>query len=305
MSAARSRQSHEYWVWWRWIKPLDNMTIAEKLAKAKHMIATRGARATLRFARSLVIGRFRHAILGEPLTWMKFDLINELARIHGYRSILEISTAHSGHTYNKRDRTRFDVCRRLSYLTPDDWTDGEPVDYRCSDHDTSDCVRQIRAEGLRFDIVFVDACHEYECSSRDIQDALDLVNDNGVVVLHDCLPDSQANCPPFRGDLVWRWLGVTYKAYLDVLIARNDLWYCTVETDEGCGVIRSSQESRQYKRAINGDEACFSAWRNVGDNYDAAFQIYEESRNSLMNVVTVNKFLIAERKAKQLDSASR
>jgi hypothetical protein len=146
----------------------------------------------------------------------------------------------------------------------------------------------------------VDACHEYECSRRDIQDALYLVNDNGIIVLHDCLPDSKANCPPFRGDLVSWWLGVTYKAYLDVLIARNDLWYCTVDTDTGCGMIRSNQKTRHYKRAIDGDEACFCAWRNVWDNYDAAFQIYERNRDALMNVVTVSKFLTAERQSRTI-----
>jgi hypothetical protein len=248
------------------------------------MMATKDA--VLRLTGDWVSRRFRHAIIRTPAAWQKFDLINELARTHGYRSLLEISTSHSGYTYGQRDQTRFDLCRRLSYLTADDWTDGEPVDYRCSDHDTSECLRQIRAQGLSFDIVFVDACHEYECSRRDIQDALNLVHDDGIIVLHDCLPHSQANCPPFRGNLTSWWLGMTYKAYLDILIARNDLWYCTVDTDCGCGMIRSNQKTCYYKRTIDGDEACIRAWRNVGDNYDAAFQIYERNRDVLMNVVT-------------------
>jgi hypothetical protein len=276
------------------------MPIAKKLSTAKRMMATKGTVATLRLTRDWVGRRFRHAIFGTPVTWQKFDLINELARIHGYRSLLEISTSRSGYTYGRRDQSRFDVCRRLSYLTPNDWTDGEPVDYRCPDHDTSECLRQIRAQGLCFDIVFVDACHEYECSRRDIQDALNLVNDNGIIVLHDCLPHSQANCPPFRGNLASWWLGVTYKAYLDILIARNDLWYCTVDIDCGCGIIRSNQNTRHYKRAIDADEAYIHAWRNVGDNYDAAFQIYERNRDALMNIVTVNRFLTAERESRKI-----
>jgi hypothetical protein len=107
-----------------------------------------------------------------------------------------------------------------------------------------------------------------------------------------------AHCQPFRGDLPSWWLGVTYKAYLDVLIARNDLWYCTVDTDVGCGMIRSNRKTPQYKRAIDVDEACIHAWRSLGDNYDAAFQIYERNKDILMNVVTVNSFLSAERESK-------
>jgi hypothetical protein len=274
------------------------MAILKKLSTAKRMMATEGAVATLRFTRDWVGRRLQR--VGTPRTWQKFDLINELARIHGYRSLLQISTSRSCYAYGQRDQSRFDICRRLSYSTPDHWTDGEPVDYRSSDHDTSECLRQIRAQGLSFDIVFVDACHEYECSRRDIQDALNLVNDNGIIVLHDCLPDSQANCPPFRGDLASWWLGVTYKAYLDVLIARKDLWYCTVDTDVGCGMIRSKRKTRHYKRTIDVDEACIHAWRSTGDNYDAAFQIYERNRDALMNVVTVNRFLGAERQSRTI-----
>lgn len=259
-------------------------------------MATKGTVATLRLTRDWADRRFRNVIFGTPVTWRKFDLINELARIHGYRSVLEISTSGSGYSYDQFDQSRFNIRRRLSYLTPNDWTDGEPVDYRSPDHDTSECLRQIRAQGLSFDVVFVDGCHEYECTRRDLQDALNLVNDNGIIVLHDCLPQSQAECAPVRGNLEW-WLGLSYKAYLDILMARSDLWYCTVDTDLGCGMIRSNQKTRHYKRAIDGDDACIRAWRNVGDNYDLAFHLYERNRDALMNVVTVNRFLSGERKA--------
>ena len=270
------------------------MSILKDLSTAKRILATEGAVATLRLTRD----RLQRAIFGTPWIWGKYDLINEVARIHGYRSLLQISTSRTCYAYGQRDQSCFEVCRRLSYLTPDDWTDGEPIDYRCADRDTSECLRQIRAQGLSFDIVFLDACHEYQCSRRDIEDTLNLVNDNGIIVLHDCLPDSQANCPPFRGDLASWWLGVTYKAYLDVLIARKDLWYCTVDTDCGCGMIRSNQKTHHYRRAVDLDEQRIHEWRSVGDNYDAAFQIYKRNRNALMNVVTVNKFLNSEQQSR-------
>ena len=33
------------------------------------------------------------------------------------------------------------------------------------------------------------------------------------------------------------WCGVSYKAFLDFVLSRNDLDYCTVDIDYGCGVI--------------------------------------------------------------------
>jgi Methyltransferase domain len=269
------------------------MQILKKVTSAKRLIATHGAVATLRYTSVWTSRRFRHVFFGTPLGWRKFQLMNELAGIHGYRSILEISTAGSGFTYGQLDRTRFDVCRRLSYLTPDAWTDGAPVDYRSRDADTSECLRKIRAHGQRFDIVFIDACHEYESTRRDMLDALSLVNENGVIVMHDCLPESEAICTPSRGNLN-DWSGVTYKAYLDVLMTRSDLWYCSVNTDYGCGMIRSKRKTHVYKRTIDLDPAYVSTWQNVGDNYNAAFQLYYRNRDTLMNVVTVSEFLTAE-----------
>ncbi len=273
------------------------MPMLQKVTTVKRMIATEGAAATLRFTGVWIGRRVRHAILGPPPpVWRKFHLMNELARFHGYRSVLEISTAASGFTFDQLDRSLFDVCHRLSYLTADDWTDGAPVHYRSRDRDTSECLSQIRAQGLRYDIVFIDACHEYGSTRRDMNDALSLVTDNGIIVLHDCLPPDEIYCAPQRGE-AFDWCGVTYKAYLDVLLEREDLWYCTVDTDVGCGMIRSSRKNRLYRRAIDGDRECLRAWRDAGNDFKATYQIYERNRDALMNVVSVNKFLAAERRS--------
>jgi hypothetical protein len=270
------------------------MPILQKLATTKRMIATEGAAATLRFTGVWLGRHVRDAILGPPPpVWRKFHLMNELARIHGYRSVLEISTAASGFTFDQLDRSLFDVCHRLSYLTPDDWTDGAPIHYRSRDRNTSECLRQLQARGSRFDIIFIDACHEYGSTRRDIGDALSLVSENGVIVLHDCLPSDQIYCAPTRGD-AFDWCGVTYKAYLDVLLERDDLWYCTVDTDVGCGMIRSSRKTRLFRRAIDADKASLRAWRNAGDDLNAVYRAYERHKDALMNVVTVNQFLTAE-----------
>jgi len=277
----------------------------KKVSQLQRLMAAYGLPGTLYFASVWVRRRFQHAILGTPLTWRKFHLIHELAYIHNYRSMLEISTARTGYTYNHIDRSRFDICRRLSYLTPNDWTDGAPVDYRSSNRDISECLHQIRAQGLRFDIVFIDPWHEYECTRRDMQVAFSLVNDDGIIVMHDCAPQSKAAFfAPSRGDLE-EWYGVTYKAYLDVLLTRNHLWYCTVDADTGCGMIRSSQKTCLYKRAVDQDPACIRAWHNVGDDYNASLRIYEGKRDSLMNVVTVSEFLAAEWQSRKSMTLSR
>ena len=268
----------------------------QKITTAKRLIETVGVGTTLRF--TFTKGWLQHSILNSdllirrPPSFRKFHLMNELAHFHGYSSILEISTPTSGGTYNQLDQSRFRVRRRLSYLAPDDWTDEAPVDYRSNDLDTSACIDQIHAQGMRFDVVFIDACHEYQSTRRDLQNALNLVNSGGIIVLHDCLPDDEAKATPLR--LKRSWYGVTYKAFLDALIAHNDLWYCTVDADYGCGMIRRSPKTHLYKRACDIKEFNIRAWDSAGNNFTKAYQVYDSSKYDLMNIVTVDEFLNAE-----------
>jgi hypothetical protein len=228
--------------------------------------------------------------------WRKYDLIHALTDIHGYRSVLEISTASTGGTHKSIDRSRFDVCRRLAYLAPADWSDGAPVDYRSSEKDTGECIREIREQGLRFDIVFVDAWHEYEIARRDLADALSLVTDDGIVLAHDCLPETEDGSSPWReGKFVW-W-GVSYKLYVDFLLERDDLTYCTVNTDFGCGMVRKTPKTKLYRRATDMGEELAQAWRNIGGDFTAAYRFYQSHQQQLMNVVSVSDFLAAERES--------
>jgi len=40
----------------------------------------------------------------------------------------------------------------------------------------------------KFDLVFIDACHEHKASLNDFELVLPLVNDNGLILLHDTYP---------------------------------------------------------------------------------------------------------------------
>ena len=51
------------------------------------------------------------------------------------------------------------------------------------------------------------------------------------------LNEGVASPSPIAGE----WCGVSYKAFLDFVLDRNDLDYCTVDIDYGCGVIFQAQ----------------------------------------------------------------
>jgi predicted O-methyltransferase YrrM len=51
--------------------------------------------------------------------------------------------------------------------------------------DTVSAARLLGSVGLRFDMVFIDACHEYEAVKRDIETWRELLTPQGILCGHD------------------------------------------------------------------------------------------------------------------------
>lgn len=99
---------------------------------------------------------------------------------------------------------------------------------------------------FRFDLIFIDGLHEREQVRRDIINALDVLSENGTIVLHDCLPKKKEHQlsieefkehygkeppagKPWNGD-VWKTIAeVKTWAYPDLAVLQQD-W--------GLGIIR-------------------------------------------------------------------
>lgn len=105
------------------------------------------------------------------------------------------------------------------------------------------------ARGL--DVVFIDGLHTYEQSLKDVQNALRYLNDEGVIIMHDCSPQSEAaaypaqsyqhaeslNIPGFTGE----WNGDVWKTIVDLRSSRKDLNVFVLDCDQGLGVIVKGQ----------------------------------------------------------------
>ncbi len=46
------------------------------------------------------------------------------------------------------------------------------------------------------DLAFIDGLHTYEQSLRDVENCLKYLNPDGIIVMHDCLPSSEAEALP-------------------------------------------------------------------------------------------------------------
>ena len=235
----------------------------------------------------------------QPKPWTKVDIIHHLARACGYRSYLELCTATSGLRYAEIDRALFDPCHRLMYRCPNDYSDGLPVDFRSRNLRIARCLRAIRRRKLRYDIILVDPWHLYDTSYRDMTAAQRMVADDGAVVVHDCRPPREeiATTVYTPGD----WAGVTYKAYVDFVMARDYLRYLTVDTDYGCGVIfnrlrpplRPPLMQRWFgakPQPSEERERLFSEWRKYGNDYKRIYRFFDDNHRALLNLVSVDEF---------------
>lgn len=87
---------------------------------------------------------------------------------------------------------------------------------------------------LTFDCIFIDGLHHYDQVLNDIDNSLRVLNENGIIFIHDCLPKNMdAQSIPRT---VSHWNGDVWKAFVS---KRTDpkLDCYTIYADEGIGSI--------------------------------------------------------------------
>ncbi|MEO6327909.1 MAG: class I SAM-dependent methyltransferase [Ginsengibacter sp.] len=92
-----------------------------------------------------------------------------------------------------------------------------------------------------FDIIFIDGNHTEEEVSKDIGYARRSLSENGIIILHDCMPPDawhQRDADQYhKGE---NWTGTVWKAALREF--NTSIAKCTlIDTDWGCGIIDTSQ----------------------------------------------------------------
>ncbi len=96
----------------------------------------------------------------------------------------------------------------------------------------------------KFDLVFIDGLHIYEQVKKDIINSLKCLNENGIILVHDCMPDSLSKQAVPRYKM--KWNGDVWKAIVD-LRQREDLDIFTCEIDQGIGIITKRKNSSILK----------------------------------------------------------
>ncbi len=125
----------------------------------------------------------------------------------------------------------------------------------------------------KYDIIFVDGLHIFEQVYRDIVNSLLNLNEGGIIVVHDCNPMTEITQRRLRASDAWH--GDVWKSIIKLRMENPELEIHTVDTDEGCGLIRKgSQELLIVSEEINVYE----------------FSFLEKNRKKALNLISTEEF---------------
>ena len=176
---------------------------------------------------NLFIENFKEKIKNNfPENYYRWDLIRYLINKNDYKNYLEIGC----------DQNQLFSKIEIENKTGVDPESGGNIKTTSDDFFSTNTKK--------FDIIFIDGLHIYEQVKKDILNSINCLNDGGIVLVHDCMPDSLAKqaVPRFK----MKWNGDVWKAIVD-LRQNKDLDIYTCEMDEGIGIIKKNKNSEILK----------------------------------------------------------
>ena len=151
-----------------------------------------------------------------------------------------------------------------------------------------------------FDLIFIDAFHEFRQCVRDFENALNFLSENGIIVIHDVWPFDQTNKFPYpitgkkpykmnpNGTWSSAWCGDVWKMvfYLNHKKYLEDFNYATIRAFPGYLVIWRTRKKRQINEVKSTKEI-----DRLNDNY----AIQNETVFNFMSLEEIVTTIMAER----------
>jgi hypothetical protein len=96
----------------------------------------------------------------------------------------------------------------------------------------------------KIQLALVDGMHEYGFALRDVENTLQYLSDDGVIIMHDCNPQTREEAGSFEE---WRkkgtgqWNGDVWKTILHLRSLRNDINVFVLDCDQGLGIVTKNK----------------------------------------------------------------
>ena len=186
----------------------------------------------------------------------RLDLIKHVIKKNDYKNYLEIG-CHNNEVFDKIEIEKIGV---------------DPIsggNYR----GTSD--KFFKENVKNFDCIFIDGLHEYNQTKRDILNSIEILNKDGIIILHDCLPPSISHqrVPRTR----YTWNGDVWKAIVEARTWEHVDTY-TVTSDQGLGLIKKKKNSN----VLNMGNTSFKKLK---------YKFFYENYEKIMRTISYDKIL--------------
>tara|TARA_B110000967_G_C18817999_1_gene527153 strand:+ start:142 stop:819 length:678 start_codon:yes stop_codon:yes gene_type:complete len=192
-----------------------------------------------------------------PQKFFRWDLIEYLDNKHNYNTYLEIGCDKDQLFSKIKIKNKYGV---------DPFSGGNI-------RGTSDDF--FKKNQKTFDLVFIDGLHEYSQVKKDILNSLKFLNKDGIILVHDCLPDcsSKQAVPRYR----MTWNGDVWKAIVD-LRTNTQIEIFTCEMDQGIAIIQNKKNTAILKINKKVEKLTFKDFFNNYKNYMRVISL-EELKN--------------------------
>jgi len=214
-----------------------------------------------------LLKRFLYLLYGEKCfkkknySWsqypLRFEIINKIITKKNYKSYLEIGCFKN---------------ENFSEIKLNNKVGVDPVSGGTL-RMTSD---QFFKENLKmFDIIFIDGLHVYEQVKKDISNSLKILNEYGILIIHDCLPRKIWYQNPSRMSRTWN--GDVWKALVECRTLKHiDTYTCLA--DEGLGIIKKRTNTNHLEIS----EINFKKLK---------YRDYIKHHNKFMNIINHNQLI--------------
>ena len=188
------------------------------------------------------------------------ELINDIIRRHNYKSYLEIGVNTPAQPGYSHENIKVDLKHGVDPAV--NTTFKMESDVFFSDH-----ISQ------KYDLIFIDGLHIFEQAYRDIVNGLRNLSEGGTIVVHDCNPIEEIT--QMRERVSNSWHGDVWKAILKLRVENPNVEILTVDSDEGCSIIR---RGHQVLLSFSEDDDIYS------------FNFFNKNRDTILNLISVEDY---------------
>jgi hypothetical protein len=176
-------------------------------------------------------------------------LINDLISRFKYKTYLEIGVFDAGVFFKIKCRNKIAVDPDFKIGKRKYWknrlTNWQNLNARFIEKTSDDFFAQNGKLLKEVDISLVDGMHEFAFSLRDVENTLKVLNKDGVIIMHDCNPQSEKAAISFgdwkKRNCTGEWNGDVWKTIVYLRSVRKDLNVFVADCDQGLGIITKRQ----------------------------------------------------------------